>query len=100
MFEFFYDSLSTPVTGAFLMTGAVGENGALLDTLAVGYFADSSRIWLPITLEHWILAFYGLCYAVITTSAYPLGEIRGQFVDETPPAVLRSSWGRVRHLYR
>ena len=99
-FEFSYDSLSSPVTGAYLMTGSVGANGAILDTLAAGFFADDSGIWIYVPLDKLYLVYDDLWYAVITTTAYPLGEIRGHFVNETTPEVLRISWGRMRYLYR
>jgi hypothetical protein len=99
-FHIRYDSLSGPVTGVFVMRGAVGENGTVLDTLASGPVASDTYVGRAYSGEDLWLFHEGLLYAVITTAAFPNGEVRGQFVDETDLPVESVGWGRLRGLFR
>jgi hypothetical protein len=95
-----YEGLSSQVTGAYLMKGVVGENGAVAETLALGSFESPTFTSLDLPLDEVYLFYSDSLYAIITTVGFPDGEIRGYFVDETDFPAQGISWGRVRAIFK
>jgi hypothetical protein len=95
-----YTGLSGPATGVSIKWGRNGENGPLAFTVVSSTFA--SPLYGNLDIPRSILGYLGgdTLYVVVNTEAYPDGEVRGHFVNVTPPAVERTSWGAVRGSYR
>lgn len=100
VYEISYNDLSSQTTGAHLRWGHTGTNGPNAITLTSDQFSSPSHGYPAIPWS--ILDSLGSdsLYVVVTTESYPDGEVRGEFINITPPAVEESSWGRVRTRFR
>jgi hypothetical protein len=99
-----YSQLSGPATSAAIRWGREGANGPLAFTLASDTFASPFRefVGVPWSVLSWLDANQDAdtLYVVVSTDAYPEGEVRAHFTNMTPPAVEVTSWGLIRALYR
>lgn len=83
---------------AYLAQGGVGENGPVLRELASG------TVWfvtglLSLSPAECARLMRDELYAVVTSSRYPAGEIRGQ-VLRPPVPVRETTWGRIKDRHR
>jgi hypothetical protein len=99
-FDVIFEGLSTPTTGAYVRMGQTGLNGPTVITLLEEEFASPAYGYGEASFSDILQRLDSGFYVVITTVSYPDGEIRGEFMNITPPAVQESSWGAIRALYR
>jgi hypothetical protein len=100
-FEALYEGLSSRPTGLSIRKSPPGENGSVLYTLVSGYFDSPTHGGFPMALADLrLLQSSDSLYAIVSTEAFPDGELRGTFQDETELPISKTSWGRVRALYR
>ncbi len=82
--------------------GAHGQNGPLYETLS-DLEGGGGSYWcnaeLPFTGELCDALWSEMLYVVVTTTAFPEGEIRGQILVRLDP-VAPASWGKLKLLYR
>jgi hypothetical protein len=94
-----YEGLTAPTTGAYVCYAPRGADGDTLVTAFSGSFpSDSSTHFFD---TEFVVGLWEdeRAYIVITTEAYPNGEIRGQFVPVSNPATLHTDWGLIKAGY-
>ncbi len=94
-----YADLSGEVTGMYVAKGNDSENGPILEVIAESYFPTGSNFAPEYRTEELEPLMADSCYVVITTSAYPDGEVRGRLIANHAPAARRASWGSIRASY-
>jgi hypothetical protein len=95
-----YSGLSDSVTGAFAAVGSDSQNGPILRTFATSYFPTGWSFDVPWTYDDYEPLMDTTAYVVITTKAYPSGEVRGRFIPNHLPATKRVTWGSMRSSFR
>jgi hypothetical protein len=95
-----YGNLSGTVTGAYVAKGTDSENGPVVRTLASSYFSSPLSMTVEALASDRALLEADSVYVVITTTAYPNGEVRGRFVESHAPATREATWGSVRASFK
>jgi len=96
-----YSGLIGTVTMAHIHKAPIGTNGGAVITFSppLGTQSGSFNGTAPVTPEQVADLVAGLYYVNIHTTSFTGGEVRAQ-LEGAPTSAGRSTWGRIKRLYR